>query len=62
LFLSAEQRSAAAAEAAARRLAEVQRSHETEVAALREVARAKEKVRIAVIAASLLHETDRSSK
>lgn len=39
-----EQRSAAAAEAAARRLVEVQRAHETEVAAMREVARAKEKV------------------
>ncbi|BDA46361.1 hypothetical protein COCOBI_08-4530 [Coccomyxa sp. Obi] len=38
-----EQRATAAAEAAARRVTEVQEAHHTEVAALREVARAKEK-------------------
>lgn len=43
-LVMSEQRASAAAEAAARRLAEAQDAHQTEVAALREVARAKEKV------------------
>ena len=43
-LVMSEQRASAAAEVAARRLAEAQDAHQTEVAALREVARAKEKV------------------
>lgn len=43
-LVMSEQRASAAAEVAAQRLAEAQDAHQTEVAALREVARAKEKV------------------
>lgn len=43
-LVMSEQRESAAAEVAAQRLAEAQDAHQTEVAALREVARAKEKV------------------
>ncbi len=52
-MVMSEQRATAAAEVAAKRLAEAQDAHQTEVAALREVARAKEKVSSAQAAPGL---------